>query len=51
MVCDDENEIDNDILLSTRDNRNSWVEIRELDEDDFISNDTEYNLDEKEFDL
>lgn len=30
-------------------NRNSWIEIEKLDEDDFTLNDTEDYLDEDEF--
>ncbi|XP_022883756.1 uncharacterized protein LOC111400579 [Olea europaea var. sylvestris] len=45
--CDDEEEVDN-ILPSTRDNRNSQVEIREPDEDDFVSDGTEDDLNEEE---
>lgn len=39
--CDYDEEVNNDILPSTRDNRNSQVKIRELDENDFVSTDTE----------
>ncbi|XP_022850265.1 uncharacterized protein LOC111372253 [Olea europaea var. sylvestris] len=45
--CDDEEEVDN-ILPSTGGNRNSQVEIREPDEDDFVSDDTEDDLNEEE---
>lgn len=44
--CDDEEEIDNDILLSTK-SRNSLIEKRELDEDKFALNDTEDDLNEE----
>ncbi|XP_022880855.1 uncharacterized protein LOC111398151 [Olea europaea var. sylvestris] len=45
--CDDEEKVDN-ILPSTRGNRNSQVEIREPDENDFVSDDTEDDLNEEE---
>lgn len=44
--CDDEEEIDNDILPSTK-SRNSLIEKRELDEDRFALNDTEDDLNEE----
>ncbi|XP_022883721.1 uncharacterized protein LOC111400523 [Olea europaea var. sylvestris] len=45
--CDDEEKADN-ILPSKRGNRNSQVEKREPDKDDFVSDDTENDLNEED---
>lgn len=45
--CDLEEEIDNDILPSTWGNKNTRIEIRESNEDDFVSNDSKDDLDKE----